>query len=668
MTNIAFFLVLNIFFFFLGLPIARMLPASWPWRIPCLSCIMGVSLASFAVTLLFSFNFSMITIFYVFVAYAFMSMAYVLYYRQFFIYSFWKSEKVLILSWLICAVLLIIPNLVGELRFSIFQGNHWDHFMYWDAALVSARETFSHIVNYQPQDLAEVPTKIMAKRMMDMRPTTHLLFAFTTRFFPSQMPQLNYTFLIFFLSQTFLSLCFMIRNLFAVNKFWIVSVALAFVVGFYGQYVLDINAWSNVISTSVAISFITVSILTVLHFNKRNIVIIAFLLVSLFYIYPEMYLIYVPAFVFMILAGRFWKLISTKQMLLMALVVLISFLSGFLYYRGIIHYLIGQSLSVMSLRNSLWTYFQKYLFGQGDVGTKLKMAAEEALKGIQASTKHDAVVSVNWFAFLNNILFRSGNISFVILLAGNIFLGFMGLFFLTPVAGVPVGLALTQVILLSLFCIAILLGSGLTIWRELKRKNWYLLLLLSFLTPIICQAILFLLKQEFWGSCKAFYYISPFVFIIVCIAVFFNTNRSFPRATTKAFIFVQISFAIVRIYGATNSYGIHYASPPYPSIQTDARNAKINYDWNFDDAIKGADNCSLVRIDVADKWVKRYLIGAIYNQNTAVIFNSQVENSDKANDPNYSKQEPDCLIEERIENNVHVVYSEKLDHQFLNLR
>lgn len=651
MIQIYYFVVLHVFFFLIGYPLVGLLPKTWKWRVPCLSGIIGLALVSFLSTVLYVNNISIQIIFYLSIIYICISFAYLLYKKRHGfcggISKYLKSEKTLIISWVICGLLLIIPRIVGGDRFGAYQGNHQDNFNYWVSSIVFAQDDYERVKNYSEEDLNAAPIKYQARKQIRVRPSIDLMYALTTRFMPRQMPKLNYVYLIFFMSLSFGALSFLIINLFRSNKLVAVSIALVFVVGFYGQYVIDINAWSQIGSTPAAIALLAITILSVLKFSRNNLVILGVLFISLLYIYPILYTFYIPAYFLIILISRFYKLIDNRQTISILFVIIISILSGMLYFDGVFICFTRNFNVITDQEHSMWTYFQKYLFGQGDVGVQLKMAVEsDILKGANPWEKSAIIVKVNWVDYLKGFISNSGNVRMILLLTGNVFMGMMGLYFLTPVANISNGVAFFQVVLTSLLCVIILCGSFIVIYRQIKLKNRPMNLMLAFLFVAVVQICILLSMHKFWEAAKGHTYISPFILVLVCSAIVFRTRHHFIRLLTYSFIIVQICFALFRIYGSANATGIHYKSPPYPSVQSDAVNAKTNYDWNFDHIIDNAESCRLVGVDVTDKWIRKYIFSFLFNRKIDAIYEYKSSNVDGAITQQNKKGYPDCIIKE----------------------
>jgi len=125
--------------------------------------------------------------------------------------------------------------------------------------------------------------------------------------------------------------------------------------------------------------------------------------------------------------------------------------------------------------------------------------------------------------------------------------------------------------------------------------------------------ILLLIQRRFWGAGKALTYVCPYVFIVIAMVYFSlsvaKTNL-LPKVILLAFMFIQISFGVIRIPQATSFSGIHY-SFPYPSVQS--RDLKENTDWDIDNIHKYIKGPKRVLIDVRSLWLENYLMVYLYS-------------------------------------------------------
>ncbi|MBF0301162.1 MAG: hypothetical protein HQK51_20810, partial [Oligoflexia bacterium] len=148
---IIYLIFLFLFFSILGFPLFYKLND----KLKSLSLlpILGLAISSVVITILFSFNLKMFYIFsLMMIVFVFILFFYFKDILQIINTIKNKSNKDLQLNIIIVVValfLLLLPQFVGGLRFSIFQGNHFDHFGYWESAQVFARESYREILGHK---------------------------------------------------------------------------------------------------------------------------------------------------------------------------------------------------------------------------------------------------------------------------------------------------------------------------------------------------------------------------------------------------------------------------------------------------------------------------------------------------------------------------------------
>lgn len=415
MYDLIFFILICAMFFFIGFPITRLLPRNiFKMRI-LLSSVFGLCISSILVTLLYRYGLSINHIFIIFVITSILFSLFFLFHiikkiligkRDFF--KFNRLLFVLILIWIIGSLILIAPRIIGEDQFSVFQGNQWDNFVYLNSSLVYSKEPYAKIIN--TDNFLQNPLILYAKIQLFGRPSTHILYAFVSQIFSNISYKLHYTFQVFFFSQTILVFMFIIINIIKNIFPAIIGLAsLAFSLGFWGQYILDINAWSQI--SSIPIMLLIVGMIIILlgkdYIEIKNslyfikiIIIFSLLFSCSLYLYPESFLFHLPIIFIICLFYLISEFKNKKKWNLILLIFIGAFLgliSGFLLYDGIIKFVINQFKFASSINVKWWTYFQAFFLGRDNL--------------------NDTFLSNDSF-LLNNII--------------DFISGFFGLYFITP--------------------------------------------------------------------------------------------------------------------------------------------------------------------------------------------------------------------------------------------
>ena len=166
-------------------------------------------------------------------------------------------------NWSTCFVclaslaLLIIPGLIGSTQFVLFRGNHYDAFNYLEMASTYTRFTHHQVVNLNTQSLTSLHGFYTAAWYMHERPLVAIVYAILEHFNPTEFTHLHYYYLTYslFLAGGLLGsiLCELTGQL---KHYYCYIAGFCFALGFWGQYILDLDAWSQVVWTPIELLFI----------------------------------------------------------------------------------------------------------------------------------------------------------------------------------------------------------------------------------------------------------------------------------------------------------------------------------------------------------------------------------------------------------------------------
>ncbi|MCL4416940.1 MAG: hypothetical protein M1365_09630 [Actinobacteria bacterium] len=601
MSDTYLFVFMNIMFFLIGFPLVKLLPSNTFKMRLLIAPTIGYGISAVIITVLYKWGISINLAFRIFLVVALIIGLWFCYqaYNKFKArekFNFLQANKkilILLLMWIAGSIILLAPKWTGGNQFAVFQGNTHDTFGYLNSAVVYAKEPYQTIINADEKSRINNPLMSYARGNLYGRPSVHILYSFVGQLLPFQNYKLYYTFLIFFFSQAILVFMFFVVNILKTAKpVFTGLVALAFPLGFWGQYILDINAWSQI--SSVPILFLIVA-LTVLVFGNyydkkismaifiRTMILFTLFSASATYLYPEGLLFHLP--VISLLTGIYCCYCMSKKYnwpisFTIFAGIICGILTGFLFYDGTIGFVLKQAKWVNTNNVSWWQYFQAFLNGKDGLNNSL----------------------------INNII--------------DAVAGFVGFYFVTPKTDSTV-IALFARMVILVFSTYILANLLFYIKDIISKKNSNInlnnsgrLAVLFFLTFLLLSTlpiVYFLLSKNYWAAGKALSYISPYYILFICIPVLKNNEKkNFKNFTNLLFIFIifQISFGVIRINAVAKPDGIHYERP-YPTVE----NLKESIDWDMDKLYPHIKNSKLISIDIKNRFIENYCMVYLYTIN-----------------------------------------------------
>jgi hypothetical protein len=459
-------------------------------------------------------------------------------------------------TWLAAFALLLLPRFVGGDQFAVFQGNQWDTFGYLESALVYAREPFSFVSGAGLPEYLRNPLFQTASGNLYARPTAHLLYAAASRVAPAEAYRLHYAFLCFLLSLTVPVAVLALRSWLPRAPRWAVALAApVFALGFWGQYVLDINAWSQIASVSILLLAFVLLVEAGSAGPEesegaapwRLAGAIAVLAAGAIYVYPES-LVYHLAVLGPLAAAaialRWWRGGRRSLRPFAPLLGLGGVLAGVLYWKGTIGFVLGQ-VKLGTSGVNWWHFFQGFFFGRtGEPGAPSALAA---------------------------------GVDFVA--------AFLGLYFATPAGTAPAILAATQRLLLAAGMVAVVLAAWFAVrtgvrptGKEDRRRPRQgalppaersgLGLAALACVALYVPALRLATTGNYWSAGKAVSFVSPILVLVLAlpIAVTLPARVAWLRWASGAFVAFQLALGVARIAGAADPTGVHFAAP-YPALQ-----------------------------------------------------------------------------------------------------
>lgn len=601
MSDIYLFIFMNIIFFLIGFPLAKLLPSNTFKMRLLIAPTIGYGISAVIITVLYKWGISINLAFRIFLVVALIIGVWFCYqvynkFKEREKFNFLQAnKKILILMWMAGSIVLLAPKWTGGNQFAVGQGNLYDTFGYLNSAVVYSKEPYKTIMNSDEKSHVNNPLMSYARGNITNRPSVHLLYSFVGHLLPFQYHKLYYTFLVFFFSQVILVFMFFIANILKTAKpVFNGLVALAFPLGFWGQYILDINAWSHISSIPILFFILALTVLVLgnfydkkmsKHISIRTMIVFTLFSASATYLYPEGLLFHLP--VISLLTGIYFcycmsRKYNWKISLTIFSGIICGILTGFLFYDGTIGFVIRQAKWVATNNVNWWMFFQAFLAGKDGLNNSL----------------------------VNNII--------------DALAGFMGLYFVTPKTDSTV-IALFTRMVISVFVTCILANLLFYVKDVISKKHSNInlnnsgrlsvLCLFTFIILSTLPIVYFLLSKNYWAAGKALSYISPYYIFAMCIPLLKNAEKkNFKHFTNLLFVFIilQISFGVIRINEVKEHNGIHYERP-YPSVLD--MELKESIDWDIDKLYPQVKNSNLIRIDVKNRFLENYCMVYLYTIN-----------------------------------------------------
>jgi hypothetical protein len=464
-------------------------------------------------------------------------------------------------------------------------------------AEVLSKIKFPQILNSTQQDYLSNPMLPIAQSLLYARPSTSILFAIIGSLLHGAIAVGGYAFLCSFAITGMLAFYGLLLQIFgrvhALSPTFAALFAGAYACGFWGQYPLDIDAWSQVAVTPLLLSAWTIIFTELAALSPRPesasvvgpTIALAVLIAGAIYLYPEGAFFHALIIAGVVVAAgrpRLYRL----RVVGMAFVLGLS--SSALFWGGTLGFGANQSHIATSLGAEWWRYYDAYLFGM-DPG--LNQSLQQSLSMALSQLGPYVVLMPS---------------SFETFITGT--MGVLGTYFLTPEhSGQLTTLDGAKGVLL----VVILVGLGTGIFRGLRNGHrGYRLLLISAIIGLFGSLAVLQLGQV-WSAGKALAYAAPlFCLAIVAPAMLERKSGWGTWIGPLSWSAAQACFVGMCLFGLFDTDGIRLRAP-YPEIQ-DAK-LKTNIHWDISDQLTQVRNCQTVKI-VAPDPIFRHLASLALNE------------------------------------------------------
>jgi hypothetical protein len=474
-----------------------------------------------------------------------------------------KHRRLEIVAMAIFSFLLLLPGLLGGEQFVIFRGNYHDSFNYLEAAITYQKLPYYQVSHSNITDLVRLGFSKFGQDNLRYRPEIAILYDGLSLFSPGDFLRLHYTFLVYF---CFLALCsvrLLASALLPSQKLTSVLLAGALVGGFWGQYILDIDAWSQIACMPILVLNLLL-LLRLIHpidsqkapaYRLPVIMLYAVLWIGMFYLYPEAAVFLVPAHLFcFIIAAGFFRLRPNWSAAGIVVLSIFGFLAPVLDNN--VAFLKDQAEGSFS-SVTWWTYFQAFLGGNN---------------GLKDGPLANAV---------------------------DFIAGILGIYFSTPGPWTNplVAVAVRFFILAGLAFLLIHLAHDLR-----SRAKSPDIFIAAYLAVSLLFAVGFCALHQYWTAGKALSYIAYTLLLLLLTPALRKPSSQgsvasrFAKFSVHALLVLQLGFLLYRPIAALQPLGIHFP-PPYPAVMDPRLKQTINFaDWSCLHELQRGDRVS-VQID-----------------------------------------------------------------------
>jgi len=492
------------------------------------------------------------------------------------------------------ALLVLLPKWIGGPQFFVFQGNIWDQLSYLARSVAYRSFSYGELMAADRTMPLANDFVLFARSELSGRPAVSIVHA-AASWLAAAPPTLNaYVFMAFLQLLSFFAVAFALVALRSCGLAMAVVGAAALSTGFFLQYVFDIDAWSELAGLPVMLLAGATLLILLDPVGARETpserwrlaAVAALALAGALYLYPECVSIYLAplALVALLVCIR-----GQVRALPLAAAALAAVLLALPCWQGTVGFLFRQGRLAVTGTNDWFAYFQRYMI-------PLDLSDVFAAAYKSGAFPHAHLAEIALFVPIDVVS------------------GLFGLYFLDPSPALPLALRVLWRLVLLGGLAALLVSAG----RELlaclrrglgeRRGRLALWTLLALGTPLP-----FVLMGKLWAGGKAISMIGPFLFLLAAAPLLIpgpaagtdpagRRRRALPAAL---FVAAQLGFGLARPLAAAHPDGIHFAFPPYPSVQVAKYKTALSWDLvPYDDELK---HCARVAVDIENPFLDRYV-------------------------------------------------------------
>jgi hypothetical protein len=487
----------------------------------------------------------------------------------------------------IVALLCLMPAWTGGTVFKIFQGNVYDQFTYL-AASVSFHH-FNYAFLNMPDAQRDVITNI-ARWLLVRRPSPPIVYSAFANIWHSNSLSGAYSYLAALQTNMMFAALFLFFNVFNFGRWLALLLSAALTLGFFQQYVLDLNSWGELASQPIFLIMTTICVFAMkpeqIDASPRGALLrigalFGIMLSSTLYIYPESLAVYGPAglapAIIALIAARHgqWRPVALGIAALV-LGVAVALLVGLLYFEGTINFLYSQFTGLAISNVDWWRYFQLYLFGRDTDYLAILTGRQQA----------------SWSIFFDALFSLPVEATAAA----------AGLYYILPTS-CPTIIAVAYKMLLYFFIAGLFIGSARATaryWRLHPASNQVRMMgacLVGLTIPIIIFS-----AGQYWSAGKALSMAAPLLFVLlVTPLLFLSCSDYLARVCSIIFVLGHLGLGIARPVVSSDPTGGSILG--LPGAATKAQ--KANYDWRHDQWGALIQSCTRIAIDVDHEFLGR---------------------------------------------------------------
>jgi hypothetical protein len=562
-----FFLFLCLLFYSIGSTFRRLLQGFGLEQSIIAASAFGLSVISIGVTLGYKLGLTSQQMFWILVGLGCYGIIADLISRRGKLVNDFRTSYIYVLVGLVVAALLLAPAICGGTGFALFQGNYIDSFRYLEASISYWKLPYHEISEATSQQLLTDGLFPFAATNLSLRPAITILYAVLVNFAPRQFLGLNYILLIYFQFLSIGVLWLIARRLVPSRPMLMLLLSVLIVGGFWGQYIIDINAWSQ----NAALPLLLLALLLlVCLFSPESLprkpsfwppALLAVTLVGAFYLYPEGTLFYLPGFALAAVVG-YCKIKRPLGFGSIFLGVAISFLLVLAVKQNNVDFLFGQTRAALD-DVDWWRYFDLCFLGREGI------SLTPGLGVIDAGT------------------------------------AVLGGYMITPDAAVPMALALFWRSVLAAILVLVV-ANALQRFRYLASPSG--IMIGCALTVFVLQTVVLLFLHKYWSAGKALSYYA-FLLLLVVFCPFLAGDfrgglvRKLTGVACSVLLAVQGCMFIYRPIAVHKHPAAHYRAP-YPAAMSLYMKVWFNFsDWTILNKLGPQDK---IRVDIEEPWIQYF--------------------------------------------------------------
>ncbi len=493
------------------------------------------------------------------------------------------------------ALLLLLPKWTGGPQFAVFQGNIWDQLSYLAGSVAYYHLSHDELMAAGHAMPPANDFILFAGSNLGERPAVSIAHAAASFLAGSPPTSTAYVFEAFIQLLSFFAFAFTLTALGGRRLLAATAGAAPLALGFFLQYVFDIDAWSELAGLPVVLLAGSLALVVLdprqaesrLGQDVRLGVLVALAAAGGLYLYPEC----VPIYAATIGAATLicWRGRGARPLVLVAAAALGVALT-LPCWDGTTAVLFRQIHSAVTRTNDWYLYFQRYLM-------PLDLSQHFADAHKRGQVLHLDPWQLALFVPIDLVT------------------GLFGLYFLQPPPALPLAVRVLWRLAVLAAMAALLLPAARALLASLRRgfdergSRLALWALLALPTPLPLVAL-----GKLWAAGKAISMIGPFLFLVAAAPLLIAAPAERPGGSPRrrlrqlpalAFLLAQLGFGIARPIAATHPDGIHFASPPYPSVQVAKYKTALSWDLAaHDDELS---HCRRIAVDVESPFLDRYV-------------------------------------------------------------